>query len=92
MKAGLDGRWGQPINQVSLSSITCEGLEGVHLERLLADFGQIHFEIGADEILLQAFADLEYFVCNGLWSRSWTRERRAVRTGSAEKSAVNAAA
>lgn len=80
---------GAANNQVSPSSITCEGLEGVHLERLLADFGQIHFEIWADAILLQAFAELKYFVCNGLWSRSWTREKQAVRTGSEEKSPVN---
>ncbi len=49
---------------------TCEGLESVHLKGLFADFGQIHFQLWTDVILLQAFADLEYFVGDALWSRS----------------------
>lgn len=49
---------------------TREGLESVHFESLLADFGQIDFQLWADVILLQAFADLEYFVCDAFRGRT----------------------
>lgn len=58
---------------------TCEGLEGVYFKGLFADLGQIHFQLWADVILLQAFADLKYFVCDALWSRSWRQSKRLVR-------------
>lgn len=58
---------------------TCEGLESVHFKCLFANFGQIHFQLWADVILLQAFADLIYFVCDALWSRSWGQSKRLVR-------------
>lgn len=63
----------------SLCHYTCEGLESVHFKGLFADFGQIHFQLWADVILLQAFADLKYFVCDALWSRSWRQSKRLVR-------------
>lgn len=58
---------------------TCEGLESFHFKGLFANFGQIHFQLGADVVLLQAFADLKYFVCDALWSRSWKQSRSLVR-------------
>lgn len=58
---------------------TCEGLEGFHFKGLLANFGKIHFQLGADVVLLQAFADLKYFVCDALWSGSWKQSRGQVR-------------
>ena len=57
---------------------TYEGLEGVHFKGLLADLGQIHFELWANVIFLQAFTDLKYFVCYALRSRSWGQRRTAV--------------
>lgn len=63
----------------SLCHSTCEGLESFHFKGLFADFGQIHFQVWADVILLQAFADLKYFVCDALWSRSWGQSKRLVR-------------
>lgn len=58
---------------------TCEWLESVHLKGLFADLGQIHFQLWADLILLQGFADLKYFVCDALRSRSWGQSQRLVR-------------
>lgn len=49
---------------------TCEGLERFNFKRLFANLGQIHFQFWADMILLQAFADFKYFVCDPLRSRS----------------------
>lgn len=65
---------------VKAAGLTCEGLERGHLKRLLADFSQIRFELWADVILLQAFADLEDAVGDGLWSRSWSRNKQVLRT------------
>lgn len=63
---------------ISLSH-TCKGLESVHFKRLFADFGQIHFQLWANVILLQVFADLKYFICDALWSRSWRQSKGLVR-------------
>lgn len=50
---------------------TSEGLERVHFNCLFADFRQIHFQLWTDVILLQAFADFKYFICDAFWSRPW---------------------
>lgn len=59
-----------------LCHCTCEGLESVHLKGLFADCGQIHFQLWADVILLQGFADVKYFVGDALWSRSLGQSKR----------------
>jgi len=58
---------------------TCEGLERVHFEDLLADLGKVRRQLRADLILRQGFADLKYFVCDALWSRTWGQSQKAVR-------------
>lgn len=54
---------------------TRKRLESFHFKGLLANLGYIHFQLWADVILLQAFADFKYFVCDALWSRSWGQRK-----------------
>ena len=49
---------------------TCEGLERVHLEGLLANGGQVHLYVWTDRVLLQPFADLVDLVGDALWGGS----------------------
>lgn len=68
--SGINVQPSQQLKRWNIINSTCEGLKSVHFKCLFANFGQIHFQLWADVILLQVFADLKYFVCNALWSRS----------------------
>lgn len=65
---------------VRLQNGTSKGLERVNLEGLLPNFREVHLELRADVIFLEALADLKDFVCDALWRRTWERKSRPIKS------------